>query len=464
MMFSMTFHELAEVVGGRLLAGSPDQVLTGVVTDSRKVTPGCLFIPLKGEQVDGHRFIRQALLNGAAIALTEHADVEGEGGGLILVSSTLNALHDMARHHLSKTGVKVVGVTGSVGKTTTKDMIAAVLSQRYRVLKSEGNLNTEVGLPLTIFNIEADHQVAVLEMGMRGPGEIAELCRIARPDVAVLTNISEVHLELLGSIENIALAKAEILEALSDQGVAVINADDKWVMKMSAKAPGKVITYGITHQAGAMAYEIEAMGLEGSRFSVDLDGERAGRAYLPVPGEHNVLNALAAVSVGRFFDMSFAEIKEGLASFTPSAQRLNVINLPDGSILINDSYNAGPKSVAATLGVLRDVRGDRPAIAVLGDMLELGEAAEQAHLRVGALVYSTGVDRLITRGPLARRIAKGAVDAGMAPERIRVAIGNHDALQALLDWLKPGSAVLVKGSRGMAMEEIVTGLMEHFRR
>ncbi len=462
-MFSMTFCELAGVVGGRLLAGSSEQVFTGAVTDSRKVTPGCLFIPLKGEHADGHQFIRQAILRGAAGVLTERAEVDGQGGGLILVPDTLGALHEMARHHLRTIGAKVVGITGSVGKTTTKDMIAAVLSQRYRVLKSEGNLNTEVGLPLTIFNLEADHQVAVLEMGMRGPGEIAELCSIARPDVAVVTNISEVHLELLGSIENIALAKAEILEALSENGTAILNADDAWAMKMKHKARGPVVTYGVVHTADNMAYEIETMGLEGSKFALDFNGERVGRVHLPAPGEHNVLNALAAVAVGRTFGMSFDEIREGLASFVPSAQRLNIVNLPDGSILINDSYNAGPKSVAATLGVLRDIRGDRPAIAVLGDMLELGEATEAAHLTVGALVHSTGVDRLITRGPLARRIARGASDSGMASERIRATISNRDALQALLDWLKPGSAVLIKGSRGMAMEEIVAGLVDHFR-
>ncbi|MGE5653326.1 MAG: UDP-N-acetylmuramoyl-tripeptide--D-alanyl-D-alanine ligase [Bacillota bacterium] len=462
-MFSMTFDELARVVGGRPLAGSPDHVFTGVVTDSRKVTPGCLFVPLKGEHVDGHQYIAQAIARGAVGALTERTDVEGQGGCLVLVSNALAALHDMARHHLAVTGVKVIGITGSVGKTTTKDMIAAVLGQRYRVLKSEGNLNTEVGLPLTIFNLEDNHEIAVLEMGMRGPGEIAELCRIAKPDVAVLTNISEVHLELLGSIENIALAKAEILEALGESGIAVLNADDPWVMKMRSKARGTVITYGIANSADTMAYEIETLGLGGSRFTVDLDGERMGRVHLPVPGEHNILNALAAVSVGRALGMSFEQVNAGLASFTPSAQRLNIINLSDGSILINDSYNAGPKSVAATLGVLREIRGDRPTIAVLGDMLELGEAAERAHLTVGALVHSTGVDRLITRGQLARRIAKGALEAGMAPERIRAAISNRDALSALLDWLQPGSAILIKGSRGMAMEEIVEGLLDHLR-
>jgi UDP-N-acetylmuramoyl-tripeptide--D-alanyl-D-alanine ligase len=457
----LTLSEVVQATGGAL-RGAPagDLALTRAVVDSRAPLDGALFVALHGQRRDGHDFVAHALAGGAAAALVDHVPPDWrEPGGrpLVLVPSTQRALEAMARWLLARhPRLDVVGVTGSLGKTTTKEVVASVLASRYAVLKSEGNQNSEVGLPLSVLNgLRAEHRVAVLEMGMYAPGDVRFLARLARPRIGVVTAVLPVHLERLGTIERIRRAKQELVEELpAERGVAVLNGDDPRVSAMADATPARVVRYGVGAQADVRAERIASRGLEGVDFDLVAGGARR-RVHLPLLGAHNVHAALAAAAVGLELGLGPDDVAEAVGALEP-ALRLRVLGGPNGSRILDDSYNASPESVLAALELLRELPGRRK-IAVLGDMLELGSESEPGHRRVGqraALV----LDLLITYGPRARATADEARRSGLRPEQV-VEAEDPDAIA---DWLRrrlrAGDDVLVKGSLAMGMSRVVAAL------
>lgn len=459
-MDDMQIAALCQAINGRLLQGEPTAVFSRVSTDSRQIQPGALFIALKGERFDGHAYVAGALAAGAAGAVVsaEAAVPPGLNRPIILVSDTLQALQRLARSHRLKYSIPVVGVTGSTGKTTTKDIIAAVLSEQWLTLKTAGNYNNEIGLPLTLLELTSRHQAAVIELAMRGRGQIAELAAIARPNLGVITNIGHTHLELLGSQANIARAKAELLEALPADGTAVLNGDDPLVREISRYASGRVVYYGLTGPADITAENVSFLGEQGSRFTVKGPGLEA-EIQMPIPGRHNVLNALAAAGVGLSLGLTGETIARGLAQVSLSTMRQQIERGRQGLTLINDAYNANPQSMRAALYTLMDLAKGRRTIAVLGNMFELGEYAVPGHREIGRLAAEMGVNRLIAVGDLAENIASAAWSAGMPADRVQAVADNSEAVSVLEKILDPEDVVLVKGSRGMKMEEIVQAIL-----
>ncbi len=460
-----TAAEAAAVGGGAVVAGPSDALITGAASDSRRVRSGDLFVAIPGERVDGHTFLNVAAAAGAAAALVSRAVEAPPGLAVIQVDDTVDALGRLAADYRRRFDLPVVGVTGSVGKTTTKDLLAGVLSRSFETLANEGNLNTEVGLPLTVLELERRHQVGVFEMGMRGRGEIAYLAGIARPSIGLITNIGPTHLELLGSIENIARAKAELIEGLPADGLAVLNGDDPLCRSISGLTRARVVYYGAGPDCEVRAEEFETLGEKGVRGRVavaDPAGAGAGvterfEVVVPIPGRHNVGNALAAVAVGRALGMSLTDIAAGLAAPRRSAMRLAVVHAA-GLTIIDDTYNAGPASMRAALGILKEVAGRGRSTAILGNMLELGAAAEAGHEEIGRAVREFGIGRLITVGDLGAVIARAAVAAGYDASLVTTCASNAEAVRVARAWLRPRDTVLVKGSRGMKMEEITGAL------
>jgi len=456
-MKPMGLNWVLETIHDAVLEKGSSQVeITGVSIDSRKVKPGDLFFAFSGEHVDGHDFIEDAFQRGAAAAVISHPVDCQQDKPMIRVSDPLQALQALARGYRSLFDIPVVAVTGSTGKTTTKDLIAGVLGRKMAVIKTVGNYNNELGLPLTLLNLDDRHQAAVLEMAMRGPGQIAELCEISHPQVGVITNIGKTHLELLGSQEAIAEAKGELLTALPTDGCAVLNADDPWQVKLASRVKGEVIYYGIDNKCQVRATDIRLRGLEGVDFKLHIPSGEAD-CFLPLPGAHNVANALAAAAVGYRFSLTADEISAGLASVSLTGMRLEVKRGIRDTKIIDDSYNASPASTTAALELLAAVDGNR-RIAVLGDMYELGKETISGHREVGEKAALLSIDCLCTVGELAREIAVGAELAGLPKKRIHIFQEKAEAVAFLKSYLQKGDLVLIKGSRGMRMEEITAAL------
>jgi UDP-N-acetylmuramoyl-tripeptide--D-alanyl-D-alanine ligase len=459
----LTLREVLEATGGELrgAAAASDLRFSRVVVDSRQIAPMALFVALRGQKHDGHAFVAQALAQGAAGALVEYVPpdcVWALGGGtdgppLILVESSQTALAQMAEYALARhAGLEVIGITGSLGKTTTKEVVAGVLSSRRTVLKSEGNLNSEIGLPMTVLNgLGRPHQIAVLEMAMYTVGDIRFLARLAKPRVGVVTAVQPVHLERLGTIERIQQAKQELIEELPDDGVAVLNADDERVLSMRSATNARVVTYGVNASADVRAESIESSGLRGVGFVLMHQGKRR-HVHLPLLGAHSVHAALAATAVALEEGFSLSEAAEALHELTPTL-RLLVVDGINGSRIIDDSYNASPESVLAALNLLRELPGKRK-IAVLGDMLELGSEEQAGHRRVGNRAAHV-VDRLITFGERSQTTAEEARRSGLKAEQVFEAQSHDDIVERLKDWLRPGDDVLVKGSLAMGMGQVV---------
>jgi len=466
-----TVGEVARVTAGRLVSGPAGACIAGVKVDSRAVGPGDLFVAIPGQRTDGHLFVGDAARRGASAALVIRWPPDGEadpppgaaeGLAVVVVDNTVAALGRLAASHRRRfAGLRVVGITGSVGKTTTKDMAAAVLARRYRTVATEGNLNTDIGVPLSLFRVGPETEVAVLELAMRGRGQITELAAMAAPQVGVVTNVGESHLEVLGSVEAIARAKAELVEALPPDGRAVLNGDDPWCRWMAERSPAPVLWFGTADEAAGETagdwVRADRIRTAGARVTFRLlAGAERADVRLPVAGRHNVSNALAAAAVGLALDVPLTDVVRGLASFRPTAMRLEILDV--GSLLlINDAYNASPSSTRAALEVLRRVGEGRRRVAVLGDMLELGPAETEAHRAVGREAAGS-LDLLITVGRRAVELARGALEAGLPPDAVRRCAQNDDAILELQHVLRPGDAVLVKGSRGMRMEEIVAAI------
>ena len=437
-------------------AGHQSRTFRRVVIDSRTAAPGDLFVALAGEHHDGHQFIAEALRRGATGVLAREwpRDVPEEARKvvtLVQVENPLAALQALATARRTRLGLKVIGVTGSVGKTSTKEAIAGVLGQRFRVLKSTGNLNTEVGVPLALLDLTEEHQRAVLELAMYDLGEIAALCRIAQPSIGVVTNIGPTHLERLGSMERITDAKAELVESLPPGGTAILNADDPRVAGLGRRTSARCVTYGTSPHADCRAEDIASHGLQGISFRLTWGNDQR-RVTAPLLGRHNVYTALAAASVGLVEGLSLEEVAAGLETLD-GANRIQLRRTTQGATVLDDTYNASPASMKAALELLAEIPGRR--IAVLGDMLELGSYEEAGHREVGRLA-AAAVDHLYTIGPRAALIAAAAREHGLASACHLPS--KEEAIRALHPQLKEGVVVLVKGSRGMALEELVQQL------
>jgi UDP-N-acetylmuramoyl-tripeptide--D-alanyl-D-alanine ligase len=456
--------KIAQVLGGKLY-GSEEVPFQGCVLDSRQVREGEVFVAIQGEKTDGHIYIRHAFEAGAGIVLAETARLEElglpetpENKALISVRNSTAALQALAKAWRKEIKPLVVGITGSSGKTTTKDMVAAVLAQKYRIHKSRENHNNELGLPLTILSAPRETEAMVLEMGMRGLGQIAALCEICSPSIGVITNIGNTHLELLGSQEKIAEAKWELIASLPEEGTAVLNAEDFFSIEKAKKTVIKKVFYGIEGryvQPDVYGEKLQVSGFLKTIFEANAYTEKT-KIILPLPGKHNVLDALAALAVGLSCGVSLEQASLALERFELSKMRLEIFPGVAGSIVISDVYNANPASMKASLQVLSE-RGGSKTIAVLGEMYELGDAAISGHREVGQLASILKISELVTVGKLAEDIARGAMQAGLPAERIHVC-GNCDQAafltRRLLEEIGPDAWILVKGSRGMKMERV----------
>lgn len=454
-MRSCTLGEIAAAVGGLVKQGDPERVIARVATDTRTLCPGDLFFALRGGRFDGHDFAGRAAETGAAGVVVSREVRLPSSVAVIAVGDTLAALQALAAWNRSSLDIPVVAVTGSTGKTTTKDLIAAVLGRRWPVAATRGNYNNEIGVPVTLLDLDEKTRAAVIEMGMRGPGEIDFLSRLVRPSAAVITNIGEAHIERLGSVENIARAKGEVLEHLPPEGFALLHAESPHLREQAGRTRARVLYFGEDPGAhySLAAYRPEAGGCV---FEASCRGGRY-TFRLGLAGKHQALNALAAVGVGMELGLEPAEIAAGLAEARLSPMRQAVIRAGELTV-INDAYNANPASMKAALGLLGEMAGGRPRVAVLGDMLELGPRAAGGHREVGAACAALGLDLLVTVGERARLIAAGAVEAGMDPARIIRCTANPEAAAVLRERLSGREIILVKGSRGMRMEEIVAAL------
>ncbi|MGI6003644.1 MAG: UDP-N-acetylmuramoyl-tripeptide--D-alanyl-D-alanine ligase [Lachnospiraceae bacterium] len=454
-MKNMTIDNILMAVDGTIAAGGaqiPQGEAADVVIDSRKVGPGSIFIALKGEKTDGHLYIGSAFEKGAMAVICEEVP-ENAGGLCIQVKDSLEALRKLASFYRQQLPVKTIGVTGSVGKTSTKEMIASVLSQHYRVHKTEGNFNNVIGLPLTVFGIRETDEIAVLEMGIEDFGEMHRLSEIARPDIVVMTVIGRSHLEHLGDLDGVLRAKSEIFDFMNPKGTVFVNGDDPklaTIVDVHGTAP---VHFGLSPCDDVWADHIE-IGEEGSTAVIHPDRNTSFKVEIHIPGEHSVRNAAAAAAVGVFLGLSTEEIQAGIAQARTIAGRNNVIRT-DSLTIIDDCYNANPNSMEASIGVLRNRKSRR--VAVLGDMLELGPDEKQLHYDTGVYAGKAGIDRIICVGPLARSLYEGAVSTGAKADYFADKEALKDGLGRIL---QKGDTVLVKASHGMGLAEIVAMLQE----
>lgn len=460
-MEPVSIRQLVTWTGGSVVRAGHAQRVGAVSTDTRKLGRGACFVALAGERFDGHDFAGEAVAKGAvALVVRKGRPVEVPAGiWVIAVDDTTRALGGIAAGYRRRFGVPVVGVTGSNGKTTTKEMIARILSAMGPVVKTEENQNNEIGVPLTLLGLEQDTRAAVVEMGMRAPGQIAELARIAAPVVGVVTNVGPSHIEFLGSLAAVARAKAELVEALPADGFAVLNADDPLVRAMKGQTAARVVTFGLAGEADVRAERVEHRGIEGARFILRWPGERVP-VILKLPGRHQVQNALAAAAVAWCLGLEARAVQQGLLDVR-TQMRMALRRLGQGVLLIDDCYNASPLSMRAALESLADVWGRR-RVAVLGGMLELGAYAEEAHREVGRMVARTGVDLLVAVGEEAKWIVDEAIRSGLDPRNSLWFGGAQEAAGQVASWAGQEDVILVKGSRGFRLERVTSALAEHF--
>jgi UDP-N-acetylmuramoyl-tripeptide--D-alanyl-D-alanine ligase len=465
-MLSLTAADVAAVAGGVVVRGDPAQEIGEVSIDTRTIRRGDLFIAIRGERFDGHEYLSEALTKGAA------GFVVDRGGGarapaapglvLIEVDDTVRALQRLAHAVRHRSGARVVAITGSAGKTTTKEITAEFLSARYRVFRNKGNLNNHIGLPLSLLELRAQPDVAVVELGMNHPGEIRTLVGIAEPEVRVWTNVGDAHLGFFPSADAIADAKAEILEAAAEDHVAVVNADDPRVMARVRAFGGRVMTFGMHAEADVRATRIEPRGLEGSAATMRTPGGEA-RIETSLLGMGNLANVLAATAVAHQFGVGVDECAARAARLRPASRRGELMRLPGGITLIDDSYNSSPAALKRSLETVAAASGSARKTAVLGETLELGAHAERLHRECGEAAARAGLDLLVAvGGPAAAALADAAVAAGMAPGAAVHVASSVEAAQVCLDRMRPGDLVLVKGSRGIRTDLVVERLKAEF--
>lgn len=464
-MKNMTLTNIARACNGRLLYPAENSrketehaEAAGVVIDSRKAGENFIFVATKGERVDGHRFIPDVFAKGALGVVCEK-EPESLPGPCIVVEDSFEALKQIGEFYRQQLPVKVVGITGSVGKTSTKEFVAAVLSMKYKVHKTLGNYNNEVGVPLTVLSMPEDTEVAVLEMGINHFGEMHNLSRIARPDICIMTNIGQCHLEFLGSREGILKAKSEMFDFMKEDGSVCINGDDDMLASIKEVKGKKPVTFGLSEQCRVYATDIKGKGLFGSEAVIHGNGESFA-VQIPLPGEHMVYNALAAAAAGQLLGLTPEEIRDGIAAVESVSGRSHIVKLPD-KVLIDDCYNANPVSMEAAIDLLLQADGRR--VAVMGDMFELGEQEKEMHARVGKYAADKGVECIICAGKLARCIYEGAREtAGERKDGFSAEIFYFEDRESLLEGinqiLKPGDTILIKASHGMGFEKVVEQL------
>ncbi|GJM16078.1 MAG: UDP-N-acetylmuramoyl-tripeptide--D-alanyl-D-alanine ligase [Thermodesulfobacteriota bacterium] len=443
---------------GKLLSGNAASVFTGVSTDTRKITKDELFFALKGENFNGQDFIEEAFNNGASGAVVEDSQTqEVNGKVLIQVPSTLKALGDLASSwRMSFPDLKVAAITGSNGKTTTKEMTWSIVSLKHNTLKNTGNFNNLIGLPLTLFELNKDYSAAVVEVGMNDFGELKRLSEIARPNIGAITNIGHAHLEKLGGLDGVAKAKGELVENFKEDNVFVVNLDDPRVRKISDNLNCQKVTFGVNSEdAMIRAQDIESNDLSNMTFNMIISGER-----LPIKmkgiGLHNVLNSLCAAGIALSLGCDSAQIQEGLSNYTPTNMRLQVLDTPYGFKIINDAYNANPDSMRRAIDELARLKGAGQTLAVLGDMLELGEGSDREHYELGKYVSNEGVDNLISFGTFSSKTLEGYGNS----QRGLLAQTHEEAAKLLMELATPGDLVLVKGSRGSRMEQVIKEIVK----
>ena len=461
----LTLDIVLQATGGRLLYGEPRQTLGSVGIDSRTVAAGALFVAIRGERHDGHAFVRQVAAKGVQgvliqeshVAGLDHGELRARGVGCVAVGDTVRALGALGAFQRNRFDIPVVAITGSTGKTSTRLMTSLVLSQRFETLATQGNLNNEIGLPLTLFNLNASHQAAVVEMGMNHAGEIDRLGAICRPTIGLITNVGPVHLAFFESVEAIGRAKGELMAHVLPGGVMVLNGDDPQSALLAARSAHAVAYFGTC--SGALAGAADLRATQGGLvFTLRLpDGSET--VHLQTPGRFMVSNALAAAAVGHLAGLTSAQIKSGLEAFAPFNGRLSMLHTRRGVGIIDDTYNANPVSMAAALETLAAVKGAGRGFVVLGDMLELGAQSAELHRELGCKAGRCGAARLYAHGPHAAEVAAGAQEAGMPASDMQT--GDKEAIaDDLIGRLQTGDWVLVKGSRGMAMETVVAAVRQ----
>lgn len=460
-MLSLKVKEIVEAVEGKVLQGDPEQEFSNLTIDSRRVKPGDIFLAIIGENHDGHNFIPEAVDNGAKAIITSRTIKPYSGTAIILVRDTTKALQDLA-HYVRKflSNLHVVGITGSAGKTTTKDMLASILEKNKKIIKSPGNYNNDYGLPLTLLELDGDEEVAILEMAMRHKGDIARLAEIAEPNSGIITNIGAAHLENLKTVKNVAMAKEELLEGLTRDGFAALNYDDEYIRDMIPRFPNLEINLISLENENVDFYadsiEVIEEGEE-TKFTIHHD-ESSYVVIMDRVGKHNIYNALSAVAVAKELGISWADIQLGLQDIQVTGLRQEIRKI-DGIKIINDTYNANPLSMKAGIDSLNAMDSKR-RIAVLGAMLELGPVEDAAHKEIGKYLYRQNIDVLVAVGEIGETIAQGAARAGMPKKNIYIYQNNEDAASFLSKVMTSGDTILVKGSRALGMEEIVDLLLE----
>ncbi len=462
-MEETSLKDIAVAVGGRLAGLPPVKPCTGAAVDSRAVLAGDLFVPIAGTRTDGHRFIVAALQNGASGFLFEScraatpevakALLTATGIG---VKNTLAALQTLAGWNRSRLGTWIAAVTGSNGKTTTKEMIGSVFNRQVSTYVSLGNMNNDIGLPLNLLRIGPEHRAAVLEMGMNHPGEISRLCELARPHTGLITNVGPAHLEFMGTLKNVALAKGELLDGLSDGGTAVLNIDDPWVRRIGEGFKGKTVWYGFSRDAAVRAEKVHMSG-GGSTFNLIVPGTNGYTVTLGVPGEHNIMNALAVAALAWLKEIDPDHVAAAMAAFTPVHGRLEVLE-GAGWIVVNDCYNANPASLAAGLKAAENLNGKR-LVVVLSDMLELGEASDSLHRKCGRLVAASHASLLFVWGDYADSYCEGALEGGLPADGVVMCMNKDELARRVRETVTDGDVVLVKASRSRSLDMVTERLL-----
>jgi UDP-N-acetylmuramoyl-tripeptide--D-alanyl-D-alanine ligase len=460
-----TVNEILKATGGELICGDEKQRFETVSIDSRTISADDVFVAIVGDVHDGHRFINNVLKQGAVGLIVNNqkakdlpiSEWQTQNVACVAVADTTRALGDLAAFHRLRTDVSVIAITGSNGKTTTRQMTAAVIAKKFITLSTVKNYNNQIGVPLTLLRLVPEHKWAVVELGTNSPGEIARLAQICAPDIGVITNIGPAHLEGLGSLDGVMREKGQLIEHLKAAGKAVLNADDRRVYKLATQTKKEVLLFGQSKNARIRATAVKEK-TAGISFSLDLP-EESLRVDLKVAGQFMVINALAAAAVGHLLGLSAEDIKAGLEKFEPAWGRMNIFQTANGIHIIDDTYNANPDSMRAAITTLKSLRTNNRSILVAGDMLELGEQSEPLHRQVGAWAAAAGINQLWVTGDFAGAVIAGAKDAGMKDEHI-FSGSQERVLVELQKSLKPGDWVLVKGSRGARMEDVVKGLKE----
>lgn len=465
----LSLKELTKVIKGKIISGNPKSIIKSISIDSRTLNKGDFFIPLLGEKCDGHQFINEALSKGAIGFLTSmdenRLNFKREiylNKIIILVENTQEALEEMAKYVRKISRYEVVAITGSIGKTVTKEIITSVLKQKFKVECSPENYNTEIGVPLTILSYNDDIQILILELAMRGLNQITRLAKICKPKIGVMTLINNTHIELLGSVENIVKAKSELIKAIPKDGVTILCRDDKWYTLFSSISNSEVVNYGLSNDSQVSAKDITLDEMAKPRFKLCFK-DREVDISLPITGDQYVLNSLAAAAVGISYEMDLNQIKKGLESVKPFKMRMQIEEGKRNILLINDSYNANPTSMKAAIKVLSYLKQKRKrrSVAILGDMLELGKFSGISHINIGKFIVRQNVDLLLTRGENAKIISQTALSNGMSKDQVHQFSSNDEIKENILNLIKPKDIVLVKASRAMAFDDIADFLTVH---